>query len=324
MPIPRSHLIDLNVTPYYHCFNRCVRQEFLIGKDEQGKDFSHRKHYFVALLKSLTEAFGIQVSAYAVMSNHYHTVLHVDKEWVLSWSDAEVIERWQKVTRTRELPTLERCAIWRERLYDISWFMRFLNERMARVCNKEDNKKGRFWDNRFKSQPLIDEGALLACMTYVDLNVIRAGQAETLETSDFTSIQERLRIYQAEQASPQNLMDFQAPMEKGETVQNEASPTSHIKLKSYLPFSLPNYISLVDWTGRQVREGKGHIANNVPPMVQMAGLEPKEWMNIITHYNSPYKNIMGAFASLRDWAAKCGKSWLKGQKVVRQYYLTPA
>lgn len=324
MPIPRSHLIDLNVTPYYHCFNRCVRQEFLIGKDDQGKDFSHRKEYFVTLLKSLTEAFGIQIPAYAVMSNHYHTVLHVDKDLVLSWSDTEVIERWQKVAKTKEFPTPERLVIWRERLYDISWFMRFLNERMARVCNKKDNKKGRFWDNRFKSQPLLDEGALLSCMTYVDLNVIRSGQAKTLETSDFTSIQERLKAYQTEQATPENLMVFQTSIEIPKTVQNDISQLSRPKLKSHLPFALPEYLSLVDWTGRQIREGKEHIANNVPPIVETSGLEPKQWLNIINSYHSSHKNIMGAFASLGNWADKIGKSWLKGQKDIRQYYLTTA
>lgn len=325
MPTARSQLVDLNVTSYYHCFNRCVRQEFLLGKDEQGKDYSHRKQWMLEHLKNLTDAFGIQLCAYAIMSNHYHTVLHVDKELVLLWSDTEIIERWQKVAKTRESPTSERIAVWRERLYDISWFMRFLNERMARVCNKEEGKKGRFWDNRFKSQALIDDGTLLACMAYVDLNVVRAGQAQTLETSDFTSIQERLKAYQAEQSSPANLMSFQTPAAiSSETASNQEQRVLSKKLKVNLPFTLPEYIALVDWTGRQVREGKGAIAENVPTIVKTSGLNPKEWMNNITYYNSPHKNIMGTFASLCAWATKTNQSWLKGQKAARQYYLSTA
>jgi|GEM_PF-5230550 len=51
---------------------------------------------------------------------------------------------------------------------------------------------GHFWEARYKVQPLLDEMAVAACMAYVDLNPIRAGIALTPETSDFTSVQERI------------------------------------------------------------------------------------------------------------------------------------
>jgi hypothetical protein len=83
-------------------------------------------------------------------------------------------------------------AKWRERPGDISWFMKCLNQPIARAVNIEDGCTGHFWESRFCSQALLSRQALLSCMAYVDLNPIRAKMVATLETSIYTSIQERI------------------------------------------------------------------------------------------------------------------------------------
>ena len=133
-------------------------------------------------------------------SNHYHVVLHVDQQQGLTWNDAEVIERWhrlfrgnllsqrfsrgEKLDRAEWQVLAEVVAKWHERLISISWFMRCINEPVAREANREDNVTGRFWEGRYTSQALLDEKALAACMVYVDLNPIRAQMATTPEASD--------------------------------------------------------------------------------------------------------------------------------------------
>ena len=87
-----------------------------------------------------------------------------------------------------------RIRLWRERLYDVSWFMRCLNETIAKMANKEDGCTGRFWEGRFKSQSLLDEQAVLTCMAYVDLNPIRTGIAKTPESSDLPVYKVELKL----------------------------------------------------------------------------------------------------------------------------------
>lgn len=72
---------------------------------------------------------------------------------------------------------------------NFSEFMQCLNESIARQANKEDYCSGRFWKGRFRSQALLDETAALSCMMYVDLNPIHSGLRNSLEDSEFTSIQ---------------------------------------------------------------------------------------------------------------------------------------
>ena len=81
MTTARKNLIGPASTPYYHCMARCVRRAFLYGRDDfSGKNYDHRRQWVVDRLKELAGIFSIKVCAYAVMSNHYHVVLHIHRK----------------------------------------------------------------------------------------------------------------------------------------------------------------------------------------------------------------------------------------------------
>jgi len=155
VPQPRYTQIDIEATPYYHVISRCVRRAFLCGYDRAtAKRFDHRKGWVLEKLAELSRAFAIDINAYAVLSNHFHLVVRIDSARARQWSAAEVVERygalfpraaelWQGVLETTKA---QRVALWRARLSDLSWFMRCLNEAIARRANKEDGCTGRFWE----------------------------------------------------------------------------------------------------------------------------------------------------------------------------------
>jgi putative transposase len=351
MTLARKQQISLEETPFYHCLARCVRRAFLCGEDSlTGQSFEHRKPWIVDKLKELAEIFAIDVCAYAVMSNHYHVVLRVDPARAQGWSDEEVIGRWRRLfrggvlverflqgeatTRAERDKVAELTAQWRERLRDISWFMRCLNESIAHQANQEDGCKGRFWEGRFKSQALLDERALLACMVYVDLNPIRAGIAETPETSDYTSLQARIRAY-AERIQPPNDSADCSPEAYSPPTLNihSESPApllpfcggEHIDTPAVgIPFTFADYLALADWTGRAIREDKrGFISAEVPPVLKRLGIEENAWVETVRDYGRRFCRGVGPAERLRRLAGRWGQRWLWGLKPSKVLYPRP-
>jgi len=317
MPKPRKAQISLEATSYYHCVSRCVRRAFLCGLDTfSGKSYEHRREWIRDRLFELADIFAIDLCGYSVMSNHLHVVLFVDQDAVKGWEPLEVVERWHRLfsgsllsqrfiagepLSAAERQTLdEQIACWRSRLMAISWFMRCLNEPVARQANREDECTGRFWEGRYKSQALLDEEALIACLTYVDLNPIRAGMAKTPETSEFTSIKDR--SVQLKKPSDQTDHQSEQPPHLLPFVGNHRAD-----MPKGLPFHLTDYLALVDWTGRAILENKrGFIPNDLPPMLERLQIEPKHWLTMTQQFESKFKGLVGTVNSLKAACQRFG------------------
>jgi len=307
MPQPRKRQVSLQDTPYYHCISRCVRRAFLCGKDDQtGFDFEHRRQWIVDRIKLLCSVFSVDLCAYAVMSNHYHLVVKINTDATTHWSDEEVAKRWLQIFTGpmlihRYLAGVEltsgelKCVAdlivtWRERLADLSWFMRCLNEPIARMANAEDHCTGRFWEGRFKSQALLDARAVLACMAYVDLNPIRAAMAITPEESDYTSIQERIRQPDSDYLAP-----FSEQSDEG------------------IPFSLKDYLELVDWSGREIKKQKpGYIPASTPPILRRLQMDTEPVLFYLAKNDLPSPSAIGPIGKLRAFAESVGRKFIKG------------
>jgi REP element-mobilizing transposase RayT len=309
MPKPRSQQICLSSTPYYHVCSSTVRKAFLCGVDkETGVSYEHRRTWIEKRIFQLAQVFAIDICAHAVMNNHLHLVLHVESEQVENWTTLEVLTRWHKLFKGTHLTVKfqqeqpltqfelemveDTVQMYKQRLIDISWFMRSLNEPIARQANKEDKCTGHFWEGRFKSQALLDDAALLSCMAYVDLNPVRAGIAPTPEQSSFTSIQLRIKAaIKGEQ--PKALLPF--------------TDNEHQDKTAGISFSLKDYLTLVDETGRVMREDKrGAINAKTAEILSRLHISDESWLKLTTNFEGMFTGAVGTAEHLCKFTEHVG------------------
>jgi REP element-mobilizing transposase RayT len=306
MTYPRSHLVDPTGGTYHVC-SRCVRRTFLCGVDElTGRDFSHRRQWIQARILELSKIFSISIYAYSVMSNHYHIVLSIDQSGL---TDEEVADRWLQLCpassqcegvqmqhaarRCAIINNKEKLAELHARLHSLSWFMRFINEPLARLANKEDNCTGRFWEGRFKSQILLDEASVLASMVYVDLNPVRAGIADDVEDSDYTSVQHRLaHNKEEEEIEPINGSNRNPP---------------------FAPISLADYVGLVRWTANVQSNLRRSMQGGVDRCLRNNHATHDSWFQDNLPRPHRWQRAMGSAHALKEHAKAIGQCWIKRQ-----------
>lgn len=329
MPTPRRLQVDPASTAHYHVFSRCVRRAFLCGQDRlSGNNFDHRKQWLVERMKFLCDFFTINICAYACMSNHFHLVVRIDDVRCRALTDEEVVRRYgrlfpscaRRLARSSESERAALIASWRLRLGDLSWYMRCLNEYIARRANREDNCTGRFWEGRFRSQVLLDEGALLTCMSYVDLNPIRADVASTLEDSHLTSIAERLReadFRASAMDSPDRTGDC-GEHDAGRGVANSSHPAGALVpfddgaqttpaqaaapgagwswSRQPLPMRFDDYVSLLRQTAQAIKapaDREKTIAGAAEELLSRVKLDSTGFLESIQHFGQRFFGMVG-------------------------------
>ena len=435
--IPRSLLFDPAEPGIYHCVNRCVRRAFLCGVDHfTGKNFDHRKEWIQGRLEYLAGQMGLDVLGFAVMSNHLHVVLRNRPDVVEQWPDNEVARRWWNLFPSRrnddDTPAASDLALFtgnadrlaevRRRLSSLSWFMRCPAEPIARRANGEDSCTGRFWEWRFKAQPVLDEPAQPACLAYVDLNPVRARIATTPEESRFTSVYKRLQAFSGERCgvpcdappgdctellvadaadaeaaytltgsdgnapaqgptddagrqvrthaaagsvrlelprkrtatttagdesrdgrcdaprkgtrhgmghgiarSVRPAAEWLSPFELSAAQGLNAAPAARASNKGCLAMTFAEYLQLLDWTGRALRQEKrGAIPADLAPILERLSVTHDGWLKLVTEFGRLFRRSAGTPASLGQDAKKWGRKRREGITQSRAAFAAPA
>lgn len=317
MTTPRCNTV-VDEESCYHCISRCVRRAYLYGQDSySGKNYDHRKDWVRDRLQFLVAVFCIEVLACALMDNHLHLLIRTQPDFLQALSSWDIARLWLTLyppphgqATGEEIGALaqdsKRIAILRKRLGSVSWFMKSLNEFIACKANKEDDCKGRFWEGRFRCQRICGESALLGCAVYIDLNPIRAKQAQTPEESKFTSAYERIELLKKGD-SEEHL--WLAPIQDTE------------KKKGFLSISLKEYLSILDETGRVIKKNKrGAISSSLEPILVRLGLKPCGWIRLVEELGNAFSCVIGDKDSIRQAALSAGKQWFKGLQAAKHAF----
>lgn len=320
--LARAELFAPDEIACVHVMNRAVRRACLMGEDPlTGLNFDHRRKWMEERLKHFAALFGIDLLAYAILSNHFHLVLRSRPDVVKQWDDAEVARRWLQICPLRknsdgspmepDAPELNsirndpvRLAEIRSRLSDISWWMRLLCQYVGQRANRESEETGKFWESRFKAVRLLDEAAILACSAYVDLNPIRAGMAKVLEESEYTSAHIRLQAMveeagkEAQASKPSTKDGFLAPVSNDELRDaigaNISQSSQRCSDKGFLNMGREEYLTLLDETARRVIDGKrGATPKELPSLLERVGLYQETWFCLIEHFGQLFYNVAG-------------------------------
>ncbi|MFM8476646.1 MAG: transposase [Planctomycetaceae bacterium] len=328
--VNRREIFSETDVQVFHTISRCVRRNHLCGRDRRsGRDYSHRREWIRSRLEELAGIFAIETLGYALMANHMHLVIRTRPDVAATWSDDEIARRWwalfpQRRTPTGlpEQPTTEELnhlknspaglADKRRRLTSVSWFMKCISEPIAKRANREDEVTGHFWEARFKAQPLLDESAIAACMAYVDLNPIRAAVAQTPETSEFTSLHDRIADRQAAAAdcstaahstAAQETQTEHGPragwlapiaLEPPQKAPRDRHTTRRLSNRGCLFLSLDQYLQLIDWTGRQLRLDKpGQIPMHLEPILTRLDCSLETWLDLVKNFRRRFVTEAG-------------------------------
>jgi hypothetical protein len=342
MTIPRRAQIDPTQPTWVHCTSRCVRRAFLAGDK-----FEYRKKWIEERLEFVAKCCAAEVAGYAIMGNHMHVVVKMQRCVAMAWDAVEVAKRWLSLfpkkylsDGTPVLPDDATLAVyarntakinkWRLRLSDLGWFMKLCKEPIARRANKEDNCTGAFWEGRYHSVVLLSQNALIACLAYIDLNPIRAKITDRPEASYYTSGYRRIRARNRHKTAEKIRANKPRDAEKILTQVGLRKHAQHGEDGLWLTplkrcivgdalgnktITPDEYLTLLDATGRLLKNGKrGKIPDALAPILQRLDVSIDAWLATMLGWRMfAFGAAIGNYAARKQEALRRGLKWLKNR-----------
>jgi len=89
-----------------------------------------------------------------------------------------------------------------------------------------------------------------------------------------------------------------------------------------LPIEVEHYITLLDWTGRELRADKrGAIPDHLAPILDRLGLNRSNWVETVRGFGGMFKQAAGRSSSLVDAATRRSRHWFQGKSAARAAFV---
>ncbi len=91
--------------------------------------------------------------------------------------------------------------------------------------------------------------------------------------------------------------------------------------KGLLPIRLEDYLELLDWTGRSVRDDKpGSIPAHLAPILERLHINADNWLATIRDFDSGFGSVVGRVQQISQAARRLGRRWLYGMSHAAQAF----
>ncbi|MBU1054911.1 MAG: transposase [Proteobacteria bacterium] len=162
----------------YHVMSRTALDGYPFNDIEKDK--------LVDIIKRLSKIYFTDILGYCIMGNHFHLLVRMHTETYLN--DEEIKKRYILYYGNDNNFSSDHIPRYRSKWSSISEFMREIKQTFSRSYNKNRNRKGTFWADRYKSVIVENGNTLIHCLAYIDLNPVRAGLVEKPDNYRWNSI----------------------------------------------------------------------------------------------------------------------------------------
>ena len=164
--MPRTQRLKISdETAVYHVMSRTALDGFPLGDVE--------KDFMLDLIRWYAGLYLVEILGFCLMGNHFHLLVKMFPEY--KFTDEEIKKRYEEFYGDDRTFSYGQVPSLREKLSNLSEFVREIKVGFTRYYNRRHNRRGYFWGDRFKSV-IVEKGeTLVNCLAYIDLNPLRAG-----------------------------------------------------------------------------------------------------------------------------------------------------